>query len=392
MRDGADARLIAQLGEEACRRMATSKMALIGAGTVGGAVSTHAAMLGIPHVIVDPGRVEPHSLGSQLFPEIARGDAKSEVRGWLAKLLNSESRVEPLAARIEDLGLARLADARLLVSALDSRRSRLRVSLLSQRLRRPFLDLAVGNADQGLLGTVALYDPNVEGSACFACRYGPEELGAIYREGRTSCESWRSNARPVTQDTLASSPLAAITAGFGMLWAIRELCGEGDSLAGQMLVISGFPPRLRMVRLERSARCLQGHGSYLPLREADDDALGDVLEDAAEALHGMPDALVFVGRALVLGLRCPSCGATRGIARVAQAVSDSEALCSCGSPDEMVPVRLTERVSGKEALELAELGWGELGVPQEDVVLAERGSERLAYRVHRLHPPEEVHA
>ena len=169
-----------------------------------------------------------------------------------------------------------------------------------------------------------------------------------------------------------------------MLWAIEVLSGRGEPLAGRMLVLQGLPPRLRLVRIEASKRCVHDHRCYLPLREADDDTLGDVLEDATAKLHGTPDALVFAGRTLALGLRCASCGSQQGLVRIAQAVSDEEAHCECGSPDEMVPLRLTDRLSGEEAGDLAEFGWQELGVPLEDVVVAERGEERLAYRVHRL--------
>jgi len=397
MRDGAYERLRAQVGAEAYSRIAASSLALVGAGTVGASFSSHAAMLGIHQTIVDAGRVEPANLGAQLFPDACVGDGKAQVRGWLAKLVNSDCGVDAIEARIEDLGLARLDGSDLLVSPLDSRRSRLWVNDLSLRLRIPMLDLAVGNAEQGLIGSVAYYDPRVEGSACFACRMTPTEVAVVSREGRPrGCPSWRDASVPATPDTLASSAFAAIISGFGMLWAIEALCGRGESLAGRMLILGGLPPRLQQVTLEASRSCVHDHRPSLPLREVDDDALGDVLEAATDDLGGLPDALVFPGRTLVLGLHCTRCGSERGLVRVAQAFSDEEVRCGCQAEDEMVPLLLTQRLSAADALPLAELGWGELGIPEADVIAAVRGEESVYYKVNRARDcaltPKEVQA
>jgi molybdopterin/thiamine biosynthesis adenylyltransferase len=386
MREGADERLLAQVGAESLSRLAGSCVGLVGAGTVGGSFSAHAAMLGIGQIIVDAGRIEAPNLGAQAFPDASVGDGKARIRGWQAKLLNSDCRVEPLEARVEDLGLARLAGADLLVSALDSRRSRLWVNEVSRRFEIPMLDLAVGNAEQGLLASVALYDPRVAGSACFACRMSTADLAAVSREGRPpGCASWRDASLPETPQTLASSSLAAITAGYGMLWAIEVLCGRAEELSGRMLIVKAHPPRLQLVTLEASPSCVHDHGSYLPLREADDDTLGDVLEAATADLRGLPDALVFPGRTLVLGLRCERCGSERGLVRLAQAFADEEVQCDCDPSAEMVPFRLTERLSVEDALPLSELGWEELGIPEADVVRAVRGECAAHYKVHRAH-------
>jgi hypothetical protein len=347
--------------------------------------------------IVDAGRVEPANLGAQALPDACVGDGKAQVRGWQSKLINRDCEVDAIEARIEDLGLGRLAGSDLLVSPLDSRRSRLWVNDLSLRLRIPMLDLAVGNSEQGLIASVAYYDPRIEGSACFACGMSPAELAAVSREGRPpGCPSWRDASIPTTPDTLASSSLAAITSGFGMLFAIEALSGRGESLAGRMLILRGLPPRLQVVTLAASRSCVHDHRSYLPLREVDDDTLGDVLEAATDDLRGLPDALVFPGRTLVLGLHCARCGAERGLVRVAQAFSDEEVQCGCGAEDEMVPLLLTGCLSAADALPLAELGWRELGIPEADVVGAVRGDEAAYYKVNRARggapSPEEVQA
>lgn len=384
MREGAHDRLRAQVGAEAYSQLVGSSLALVGAGTLGGSFSAHAAMLGIRQTIVDAGRVEPANLGAQGLPDACVGDGKAQVRGWQSKLMNSDCEVDAIEARIEDLGLARLDGSDLLVSPLDSRRSRLWVNDLSLRLGIPLLDLAVGNAEQGLIGSVAYYDPRIEGSACLACRISAGELAALSREGRgPGCASWRDRSIPTTPDTLASSSLAAITSGFGMLWAIEALCGRGESLAGRMLILGGMPPRLQLVRLDASRSCVHDHRPYLPLREVDDDTLGDVLEAATDELRGLPDALVFPGRTLVLGLHCTRCGCERGLVRVAQAFSDEEVRCGCGAEDEMVPLFLTGRLSAADALPLAELDWRELGIPEADVVGAVRGEEAAYYKVNR---------
>ncbi|MEN8185261.1 MAG: ThiF family adenylyltransferase [Myxococcota bacterium] len=383
MREGAETRLLAQFGAADLRRLAEATLAIVGLGTVGGGLSLHAALLGVRQLLVDCGLIDVENLGSQSFPDISVGDPKVFVRAWQARLLNGDCPVEPIHARVEDLGFARLADADLLVSSLDSRRSRLAVNELSLSWKIPMLDLAVAEAGQGLLGSVALYHPGVEGSACYACRMEMQAFAAASREGRPAgCPSWRARSAPVTAPTLASSALAAITSGFGMLWAIETLAGRSEALAGRLLLLQGLPVRVSEVRLTRSPRCVAEHHSSLPLREPAGDTVGDLFETACRDLAGEPEVLVLHGRVLAFGLVCERCGDRSGLVRATQALTDDEVRCDRCGAEEMVPLALRDRLLPSEAKPLFDLHWPELGLPEDDVASAVLGDRITHYRVH----------
>ena len=71
--DAIAARLVGFLGGDRVRKLHRSRVAVIGAGLLGGQLLLHLAMLQIRTVVVDPGLVEAANLGNQLFPVASLG-------------------------------------------------------------------------------------------------------------------------------------------------------------------------------------------------------------------------------------------------------------------------------------------------------------------------------
>jgi molybdopterin/thiamine biosynthesis adenylyltransferase len=378
MADALRARHVARLGAEDCARLAASSIALCGAGTLGAPLGQVAAMLGIGQRIVDAGEVEPANVGSQSLPAATVGLAKADVRAWQAKLLDPQCRVEALPQRVEELGFGRLRDVDVLVSCLDSRRSRVHLNERSQAFGQPLLDVAVDGSGQQLLGSVACYDPRRGDGACYLCHHSPESFAALAGEGRPAgCPSWRDPDRAVTPPTLASPAFAAVVAGFAAQWLVEILCKRGERFASRLLLVGGDPPRVRSVALRRSPRCPGAHARLAPLEREDAPRVGTLLERAARSLGGEVESLRLPGSALVLGLRCPGCGERRDLVRERRRFADAEVTCGCGR--ELEPLRLGERLSGAEARRLAERSWGELGLPEAAVVSARRRGREIHY-------------
>ncbi len=373
-----DARLLdcPTLGPDRLARFCEAAAAILGVGALGGPVSLHLGCLGVTQVVVDPDTVELHNLANQMWPAASVGKPKSIARAEQVRSLNPGAVVQPVVARIEDLGLAALARVQVLVTGLDGRAARLRVAEISNRLCIPWVEAAVDGSGRSLYGTVTLFVPRRPDAVCYACRHDTASLGAIAREQRgPGCPSWRRVGTAPTPPTLQSSALSGIVAGLQALAVMRVLFGEAEALAGRQLVIrADGVPSVRVLEMAANPRCLLGHEPLLPLRAVPGDRVADVMATAAVDLGAPVEALRFHGRTLVIDLACTRCGHVRDTVRLAEAFTDAEVRCGCGA--EMRPHAASATVSGGDLARLPACTWSEMGVPFADVVTAvARGAE-----------------
>jgi molybdopterin/thiamine biosynthesis adenylyltransferase len=340
-------------------------------------------MLGTRVCIVDCGQVEAANLGNQSFSAGSIGHWKSEVRARQIREINPDADVRVFTARVEDLGLAAFASSDVILTGLDSWRSRLHVNELSQRLGIPWIDAALDGSGQRAFGRVAVFDPRRTDSACFACRFdGPTLASMTSDPGSSACPSWRSAVDPPSEPTLQTSAVATVVGGFQTLWGIRLLLGGGEELVNQTLLIDcAVPPRVEQISIERSPRCVHHAELLEPLRPARGETVGALLSEARRQLGGEPEELRFHRRSLVRGLRCPGCGATRDVVRLSHAFADDELRCDCRTSAEMEPLDMVERLWAGEAQTLAKARWAELGFPDRDVVTAISGDRALHFIV-----------
>ncbi len=386
MLSGAEARLLESptLGRAALERLQRSRAAVIGAGTLGGQLIPHLALLQVSMSIVDAGRVEPENLGTQAFSSHdSVGEWKAEARARQVAGLNPDCRLRVFNEPVERLGLAALADCDVLLCGLDSRVSRMRVNELSRQLGKVLIDAALDGTGEWLVGTVSAYDPRRPDAACYACRYDHESLAAIGREGRgPGCPSWRRPGVPLTPPTLQTSALAGVVAGYQALWTLRFLLGrEGELGSEQLLIECDGSPRVRCVRLERNPHCLFHRAALTPLRPASGDTIGALLACADADLGREADQLVLHHRSLVTGLWCPNCGARRDRMRMSDAYTDAEIRCGCDLATAMKPTEMRDRLSRAEARALAHVSWADLEMPAADVVTATCGEREAHYIV-----------
>ena len=370
------------LDAEALQRLQGSRVAIVGAGVLGGTVIYHLGLLGVPMVIIDCDRVEPENLGNAGFDVASVGMWKSVARARQVRAMNPECAVQPVNARIEDLGMATFGDCDLIVGGLDSRRARVRLNEIS-RLGLPYIDAAIDGSGQALFGTVSVFDPRREDSACLLCPHDSDSLAALIEEERGSgCPSWRKAEVPTTAPTLQTSSLAGIVASFQALWAVRLLLGLGDDLVNKHLVINADGhPRMELLDLERNACCLGDHSSLGPLRPASGETVGELWAGARSELATEPDALLLHHRSLVAGLECYRCGASRDLIRLSEALREDDICCDCSSEAEMVPIEIGRELRATQMDRLGRLSWRELGFPARDVVTVTAGEHTIHYVV-----------
>ncbi|MEE8556335.1 MAG: ThiF family adenylyltransferase [Myxococcota bacterium] len=367
------------LGPERLARLQRARVAIVGAGTLGGHVVPHLSMLGIGLTVVDPGAVEAVNLGAQMLPVASVGALKAEVRADQARAFNRDCQVRVEPSRVEELGVASLADCDLVVGGLDSRLSRLYVNrVLAQQLGKPWIDAALDGSGEFLLGSVSVFDPTKPEAACYGCRFDESALERIrLEEGTSGCPSWRADDVPITPPTLSISPLAAIVAGHQTLMALRVLLGE-DLGGTQLLITADGTPRVRSTRLERNPSCPFHVERLAPLRMFQGETVAELLKAASRELRGEPEGLLF-HRQLALGLRCDRCSEARRMPRAVQSYGDSDVTCRCGG--DLVPTATERHLHGNDLKELLPRSFSDLGLPRADVVSATRGNDAAHFIV-----------
>jgi molybdopterin/thiamine biosynthesis adenylyltransferase len=347
---------------------------MVGLGALGGAVISHLTMLGVPLMLVDHDIVGPENLANQGFAADDVGEPKAATRARHARRLNPDCKVRAVCARLEDLGLAELRGASLIITGLDNVASRVRAAQISNALGVPMLDAGVDGSGATSMGYVSFYAAG-RASPCYACTLAGAALSrALADETPKQCPSWRRRGQPLTGPTLSSSSFAAVIGGFQSQWAVRVLSGRAADLDGRRLFVSAtHEPRVRLARVAQNDACALGHARLEPLRGEEAPTVGATAEAARRVLGAPLDEISLHGRALALGLVCTTCGARYATVRVTTSLSDAEARCaSCGHPA-LAPASVCSSLYARDLAELADHTWSDLGLPPLDVVTARAG-------------------
>jgi molybdopterin/thiamine biosynthesis adenylyltransferase len=356
------------------------RVAVLGAGNIGGQLAHHLVLLGAGVILVDRDIVTEANLGTQGFVENQIGRPKADARAeWLAPL-NPECRIEPMHADIRRLGLGALRDASLLCSCLDNRPARMRVNEIAVRLGIPWVDGALDGSGTSLFGRVACYDPRQPDAACYLCPYDGRSLQELIREGTTSagCAAswWKEHGEPLP--TLATSALGGAVASLQAIWSLSVLLGRPEEVAGREVYFDLGRRLLSSHRLTHNSRCLFDHVAW-PLTPLPSHTATVAQTFAfADGTLGGESVLQLVGRTIVTKVQCPRCAAERSLYRAVDAIDAAEVLCTCGSEMHPAASGLLDRFDRSEATPFLERSWAQIGLPPSDVLIARSHEKELS--------------
>jgi molybdopterin/thiamine biosynthesis adenylyltransferase len=361
------------IGPEGLARLRASRVAIVGAGNVGGAAALHVAQLGIPVTLIDRDRVGPENLRGQGFSPDQIGQPKTMARVEALRRLNPDCQVTPIHAPVESLGLGALRGVDLILAALDSNRARIALNEIAMRLGIAWLDAAIDGSGLSYTARVAMY-PGGPGGACFLCAHDTTSIQALAGADRatTGCPTWWERRDPVTPPTLAVSALGTAAGAVQVIWAIEFLLGRGRRLAGREAHFDLGLMAMRSHRLPMNPRCLLDHRAF-PLTPiggpVDHVSIANTFR-IAESLLGSGASLRLNRRHLVTELNCATCGETRHPYRVLEAMTEEDARCRAGHLMAPLAFGLRDRLERHELAPAMGSTWGELGLPSEDVVTA----------------------
>ena len=235
-----------QVGEVGQAKLASARIALLGAGGLGAPAALYLAAAGVGQLtLIDDDRVERSNLHRQVIHADARvGMHKTESARIALMALNPRVRVEIRNERLQADNVERLlAGQDLVIDGADNFPARYLVAAASQRLQLPMIYGAV----ERFTGHVSVFDPRLADSPCYRC---------LFPEPPSAAEA------PNCSEAGVLGVLPGIVGLLQATEALKLVLGIGEPLVGRLLGFDALAMRFRETRLPRDPGC-PGCGSHV---------------------------------------------------------------------------------------------------------------------------------
>lgn len=208
------------LGEEAQKKLMSSRVTICGCGALGTVLANHLARAGVGHLrIVDRDFIETHNLQRQiLFDEkdVADNLPKAEAAARKLRVINSQVEVEPVVTDIDHTNILDLvSDADLILDGTDNFETRYLINDASVKLGKPWI---------------------------FGGVIGSEGQTMTIRPGKTPClrcvieSSPPPGMAPTCETAGVLGPAVAVVASFEAVEAIKLLVGAESALNQELIM------------------------------------------------------------------------------------------------------------------------------------------------------------
>ena len=228
-----------QVGEAGQAKLASARIALLGAGGLGAPAALYLAAAGVGQLtLIDDDRVERSNLHRQVIHADARvGMHKTESARIALMALNPRVRVEIRNERLQADNVERLlAGQDLVIDGADNFPARYLVAAASQRLQLPMIYGAV----ERFTGHVSVFDPRLADSPCYRC---------LFPEPPSAAEA------PNCSEAGVLGVLPGIVGLLQATEALKLVLGIGEPLVGRLLGFDALAMRFRETRLPRDPGC-----------------------------------------------------------------------------------------------------------------------------------------
>jgi len=313
-------------------RIRGAKVLVVGAGALGNEVCKSLSMMGVKFIaVLDRDTVELANLSrSVFFRERDHGRPKSEVVCERLKDLNPDVETVGLNGDLDlklGLGLVRRMDV--VFSCLDSRLARRSLNRMCGRVGTPWVDGAM----EDLLGEVAVYLPGH--GPCYECNLSHEEKTRI-----AEAASCRGIAlRNLSLGKVPTTPtMGSIIAALQVQEAVKVLHRDPKVIAGRRLVVNCNLNDFYITSSERNEDC-EGHEQFGEITQVQAfttqaTSARDILALFREATG--EEGFVELGREIVVGFHCASCGQSEVCGEPIGNVEEAQQFCpNCGASREL---------------------------------------------------------
>ena len=230
--------LLDEIGIEGQEKLLASHVLLIGAGGLGSPAALYLGSAGVGRItVVDDDRVDATNLQRQIAHTVARiGELKAASVMQAVAALNPDVQVVPVTQRATNALRAQLVpQADVVLDCTDNFATRHAINRACVSHGKPLVSGAAIRFD----GQVAVYDPRIAESPCYACIFPEAEL--------------LEETRCATMGVFA--PLVGIVGAPQAAEALKLLCAIGQALTGRLLMLDGRSMEWHQMTLVRNKAC-----------------------------------------------------------------------------------------------------------------------------------------
>lgn len=228
--------VLKEVGGPGQRALGQARVAIVGAGGLGGPAALYLAAAGIGHItLIDDDIVDVSNLQRQIqFMESDIGREKTCAASDRLGQINSNVAVDVHTTRLTaENACAMLEGHTLVLDGTDSFETRFIVNEAVRQCQIPLVSGAIGRFD----GQVGLFLPTGEGP-CYKCLV----------------PNLPPNAETCSEVGVIGA-LAGIIGSMMALETIKFITGAGESLAGRLWIFDGLYGESRTVKLSRDPEC-----------------------------------------------------------------------------------------------------------------------------------------
>jgi molybdopterin/thiamine biosynthesis adenylyltransferase len=272
-------------------RLDALRLVVVGAGSVGGAATLHAARLQPQEIlIIDSGQLKPESVLTHLVVPADVGKSKASYWGQLCKAISPTTRVRVFDGPVQLVPLAAFLGATVVFMATDNLTAEVEVGQRCLWLRLPLVQAAVHG--DSLVARISWWNNRDSSGPCPACGFSDAEWDHLNRETIFTCAG--RAAQPVGSNhaiaTRSVSFLCSLAADLAMTQVLRFVLGLGRPLEDSVLEYCGYTHRSVVSPLTRKVNCPCEHAGYIHKPVAGPLAHHSLLQLAAAAQCECPSA------------------------------------------------------------------------------------------------------
>ena len=230
--------LLEDIDVEGQEKLLQAHAVIVGAGGLGSAAAPYLAAAGVGKItLVDHDVVELTNLQRQIMHcEAMVGKSKVHSGKQFLGQLNSSIQVDIVQEKITNDLLAKLLPTvNVVLDCTDNFKTRQLINAACVHHQTPLVSGSALRFD----GQVAIFDPRIPSSPCYACIFSPEEE---FEE--VSCSSMG-----------IFSPLVGIIGAIQAAQALQVMIGFGESLLGRMLLWNARTTQIDQIKIARNPDC-----------------------------------------------------------------------------------------------------------------------------------------
>ena len=230
--------LLEDIDVEGQEKLLQAHAVIVGAGGLGSAAAPYLAAAGVGKItLVDHDVVELTNLQRQIMHcESMVGKSKVHSGKQFLGQLNSSIQVDIIQEKVTNDLLAKLLPTvNVVLDCTDNFKTRQLINAACVHHQTPLVSGSALRFD----GQVAVFDPRVPSSPCYACIFSPEEE---FEE--VSCSSMG-----------IFSPLVGIIGAIQAAQALQVMIGFGESLLGRMLLWNARTTQIDQIKIARNPDC-----------------------------------------------------------------------------------------------------------------------------------------